>query len=58
MKLLLIAAALAAFLVGCQTQNAERPGESGSGETDRSKAYYREGENDRHNSRAGHMMHY
>lgn len=55
MKLLLLTAALAAFLVGCQTRNAGAPGEA---ETDRAKAYYREGENDRHNSRAGHMMHW
>lgn len=47
-KLLLIALAFAAVLTGCKT----RP------ENDRSKAYYIEGEHDRHNNRAGHMLHY
>ncbi|HEY0549696.1 MAG TPA: hypothetical protein VGF13_08845 [Verrucomicrobiae bacterium] len=58
MKLLLIAAALGAFLMGCQTRNAGSPGDSSSSEPDRSKAYYLEGENDRHNSKAGHMLHW
>ena len=47
-KLLLIAVAFAAVLTGCKT----------APENGRSKAYYIEGENDRHNSRAGHMLHY
>ena len=51
MKHLLIALALAAFFIGCKTRDADS-------ETDRSKAYYHEGENDRHSSKAGHSMHW
>jgi hypothetical protein len=60
MKLLLLAVAFALAVVGCKSnsQNMGGPGNSGSTEPDRSKAYYLEGANDRHNSRAGHMMHY
>ena len=51
MKQLFIALALAAFFVGCKTRDSVS-------ETDRSKAYYREGENDRHTSKAGHSLHW
>ena len=58
MKHLLIAAVLSALLFGCKTSDSGRPGEQSYSETGGSKAYYREGENDRHTSKAGHNLHW
>ena len=52
MKHLLMAMVFAVALVGCKSNSQN------TGEPERSKAYYREGENDRHNSGTGHSLHW
>jgi hypothetical protein len=51
MRNLLLAMAFALAL-GCKSNSQN------TGEPERLKAYYREGENDRHNSRTGHSTHF